>query len=172
MRPPRPRHRAAGADAWALRRPHKQEHENNPMHSSGGVEAIGNFDFAPKRTFDASTRPLPTAHFRFDTSGKTLAEWHHRKFVVPARRDPPRVFSCRPSPVRQIREPRVWADSPTDFLDASGFAAGVRYAISIGFSRGSVALLQRHGFITGSRGTASSSFTDARILSGLWRRKC
>jgi hypothetical protein len=28
----------------------------------------------------------------FDTSGKTLAEWHHRKFVTPARGKLPRVF--------------------------------------------------------------------------------
>jgi hypothetical protein len=28
----------------------------------------------------------------FDTSGKTLAEWHHRKFVTPARGNLPRVF--------------------------------------------------------------------------------
>jgi hypothetical protein len=64
------------------------------MHSSGGVEIIRVFLRSRQAGICRAKAALPDASFGFDTSGKTLAEWHHRKFVPPARSNPPRVFSC------------------------------------------------------------------------------
>jgi len=56
------------------------------MHSSGGVEIIRVFLRSRQAGICRTKAALPDASFGFDTSGKTLAESHHRKFVMPARR--------------------------------------------------------------------------------------
>ena len=46
------------------------------MHSSGGVDMI---ELNPGRPISHRATGNTTAPVAFDTSGKTLAEWHHRK---------------------------------------------------------------------------------------------
>ena len=76
--------------------------KTTPCTVAGVLNAFAIFDWCQagrsRTSFNAGSHPNlieQRVASSVDTSGKTLAEWHHRKFRISARRNPPRVFSCR-----------------------------------------------------------------------------